>query len=437
MSGPHDGRTQRARPARSASGPRRPLRGAALAGATALGAAYLLCVGAAQAEPQRRPSAARLDYVLGRGAERCPDASFLRAEVARVAGADPFRDDAPLLVSARIERQGAELAASLALRDGEGKTRWADGFSTGSACEALVAGMGLAIATRLLRVPERASREPSPPEAPQGPGPAEPTQGPPGPAEPAQGSPGPAPPAQGSPGPAEPAQGSPGPAPPAQGSPGPAPPAQALQQPPGALPPTQAARAAPAPSGRVAPAPPSSSGEGAAAGHSEPLRIEAGLGATAGLGITPGIAAGTTLAVGVRWSDWSIAVEGRGLASLSKEIADMDISTTAFTVAAVACRRGQLMFGCGLGAAGAVRFVPRDPWNMRVRSKALLGMGARLGSAWPLSDMWSVHGHFEAIWIVEDALLRRQGDGSKTPASPSWSSPPLAAALGLGFTAMY
>ncbi|WP_438011449.1 hypothetical protein WME89_24080 [Sorangium sp. So ce321] len=170
---------------------------------------------------------------------------------------------------------------------------------------------------------------------------------------------------------------------------------------------------------------------------SRPLRFEAGLGATVGLGITPGIAAGTTLALGVRWSDWSVAVEGRGLVSLAPEVADIDISTTAFTVATVACRRGHLMFGCGLGTVGAVRFVPQDPWNMRVRTKALFGIGARLGSAWPLSDTWSVHGQVEAIWIVEDALLRRQGDGSETPAPPSWSSPPLAAALGLGLTATY
>ncbi|WP_437627595.1 hypothetical protein [Sorangium sp. So ce1151] len=318
--------------------------------------------------------------------------SFLREEVARVAGADPFRDDAPLLISARIERQGAELVASLALRDGQGKTRWADGFSTSSACEVLVAGMGLAIGTRLLGMPEQASREPAP-------------------REPAQEGP--------------------------QGPPGPAPPAQAPQGLPRSLPLTHAARAASGSPDRGAPAPPTSSGGKPTADPAEPLRLEAGLGATVGLGITPGIAAGTTLAVGVRWSAWSVTVEGRGLVSLAPEVADIDISTKAFTVATVACRRGHLLFGCGLGTVGAVRFVPQDPWNMRVRSKTLFGIGARLGSAWPLSDRWSVHGQVEAIWIVEDALLRRQGEGSETPAPPSWSSPPLAAALGLGLTATY
>ncbi|WP_437616652.1 hypothetical protein WMF20_22285 [Sorangium sp. So ce834] len=338
--------------------------------------------------------AARLEYVRGRGAERCPDASFLRAEVARVVGADPFRDDAPLLISARIERQGAELVASLALRDSEEKTRWADGFSTSGACEVLVAGVGLAVAAQLLSMPERGSRAPSPPGA------AQQTQAP-------------------------------------QGAAGSMPPAQAPHGPPRASPPPQTARAAPAPSGRAAPALPTSSGQGATADPSEPLRIEAGLGATVGLGITPGVAAGTTLAIGARWSDWSVAVEGRGLVSLAKEVEGVPLATTAFTAATVACLRGRHLFGCGLATLGAVRFVPEEPWDLHVRNKALFGIGARLGSAWRLSDGWSVHAHAEAIGIVEEARLRRQVDHAVTPAPLYWTSPPLGAAFGLGVTASY
>ncbi|WP_437948277.1 hypothetical protein WME98_47925 [Sorangium sp. So ce296] len=199
----------------------------------------------------------------------------------------------------------------------------------------------------------------------------------------------------------------------------------------------QAARAAPEPSGRVAPALPTSADEEAPAGPSEPLRIEAGLGATVGLGITPGVAAGTTLALGARWSDWSVAVEARGLVSLAKEVEGMPLGTTAFTVATVACLRGSHLFGCGLATLGAVRFVPEEPWNMRVRSKALFGVGARLGSAWRLSDRWSAHVHAEAIGIVEEARLRRQVDHAVTPAPLYWTSPPLGVAFGLGVTASY
>ncbi|WP_437786362.1 hypothetical protein [Sorangium sp. So ce1097] len=408
MSESHHGRARHARPARCVLGPLRrcvleplrrcvlgPLRAVrrgALTAAAVVGAACLLRAAGAHAESALRPSAARLDYVRGRGAERCPDASFLRAEVARVAGADPFRDDAALLVSVRIERQGTELVASLALREGQGNTRWADGLTTSSACEVLVAGVGLAIATQLLRAPA----EPSPAE--------------PSPAEPSSRGP-----------------------------------AQAPREAPQAPPPGHATRGAPQPATRAAPEPPrpaapeppTSPVREAKADRPGPWRIEAGLGATVALGITPGVAAGTTLALGVRRFDWSIAVEGRGLVSLAPKVADMRIRTTAFTASTVACVHGRPLFGCGLAAIGAVRFVPEDPWTMRVRSKALFGVGARLGSAWPLSDRWSAHGHIEALWVVEDALLRRQGGRGETPPPVSWSSPPLAAALGLGFTASY
>ncbi|WP_437291673.1 hypothetical protein [Sorangium sp. So ce406] len=308
-----------------------------------------------------------------------------------MAGADPFRDDAPLVVSVRIERQGAELVASLALRDGQGHTRWADGLTTTSACEVLVAGVGLAIATQLLRAPERAPAEPSP-------------------AEPSSRGP-----------------------------------AQAPREPPQAPPPAQATRDAPEQVGRAVPEPPrpaapepsTSSGEPSKADPSGPWRFVVGLGAIVGLGITPGVATGTTLAVGVHWSDWSVALEARGLVSLAKEVEGLPLGMTAFTATTVGCLRGRHLFGCGLATLGAVRFVPEDPWNMRLRSKALVGVGIRLGCAWRLSDRWSVNGHAEAIWIAEDAVLRRHVDPAVTPPPLYWTSPPLGAALGLGVTASY
>ncbi|WP_438020911.1 hypothetical protein WMF18_18410 [Sorangium sp. So ce315] len=420
MRGAHHGRARHARPARCVLGllrrcvlgllrrcvlgllrrcvlgPLRAVRRGAFTAAAVLGAACLLGAAGAHAEPALRPSAARLDYVRGRGAERCPDASFLRAEVARVVGADPFRDDAALLVSVRIERQGPELVASLALRDGQGNTRWADGLTTSSACDVLVAGVGLAIATQLLRAPERAPAERSPAE--------------PSPAEPSLRGP-----------------------------------AQVPREAPQAPPPAHAPRGAPEPATRAAPEPPRPAAPGPSTSSVREVkadppgswRIEAGLGAAVALGITPGVAAGTTLALGVRWSDWSVAVEGRGLVSLAKEVEGLPLGMTAFSAATVACLHGPHLFGCGLATLGAVRFVPEDPWNMRLRSKALVGVGVRLGCAWRLSDRWSVHGHAEAIWIAEDAVLRRQVDPTVAPPPLYWTSPPLGAALGLGVTASY
>ncbi|WP_437948939.1 hypothetical protein WME98_51325 [Sorangium sp. So ce296] len=201
-------------------------------------------------------------------------------------------------------------------------------------------------------------------------------------------------------------------------------------------PPPQAQRASPAPRPRPE-LPPARSHPDAAPAAVERLQIEARLGAVLGLGITPGPAAGMTLSFGVRRPDWSIAVEGRGLVSLAQEVEAMALGKRAFTAAALACHRGRTLFACGVVTAGVVRFVPRDPWNVLSPTQPLLGIGSRFGSAWPVSDRWSVSAYAEAVWIVADAVLRRQRDGSEPPPPLSWSSPPIGAALGFGVTATY
>lgn len=156
-----------------------------------------------------------------------------------------------------------------------------------------------------------------------------------------------------------------------------------------------------------------------------------------GLGITPATAVGMALSIGIRWSDWSVAVEGRGLVSLVQEVEAVPLDASAFMTAAVACLHGHRLFGCGVAAAGVVRFVPQDPWNLASQNDALFGLGARIGSDWPLSDRWLVYGYAEATVPVADAVLRRQSDPRRAPGFLSWSSPPLAAGFALGITARY
>ncbi|WP_438028657.1 hypothetical protein [Sorangium sp. So ce233] len=335
----------------------------------------LLCAAEAHAAPE--PPAVRLEFQRGPGAEGCPDEAFLGSEVARRLGADPFEDDAPRALTIHIAREGPELTASLALRDREGRTQWAHGFSTRSGCEELLSGVALAIVAQLLGAPEQAD---SPPE--------------------------PSPPS--------------GAAPPYESS---APPPQARRAAPDPPRPTGAVEAPPRP--EPPPAGP------------ERLRLEAGLGASLGLGITPGVATGMTLSFGVRRSDWSIAVEGRGLISMDKVVAGTPLGTAAVTATTLACYRGGLLFGCGLATLGAVRFTLRDPWTMRPRSDTLFGFGARLGAEWPLSRRWSAQGYAEVAWIVNEAALLRVTHDSATPAPLRWTSSPLGAAFGLGVTTSY
>ncbi|WP_437593739.1 hypothetical protein [Sorangium sp. So ce1000] len=342
----------------------------------------LLRVAEARAAPEPPRASMRIELVRGPGAKGCPDEPFLRAEVARGLGADPFEDDAPRVLTVSVAREGPELTASMALRDREGETTWAEGFSTRSGCEELLSGVALAIVAQILGAPERAHP----------PADASPRSGPPLPPSP--------------------------------------PPAQARRR----AAPEPARRAAPEPARRAAPepAPPE-----AAPPPPEPLRLEAGLGATLGLGITPGTAAGMTLAVGVRRPDWSIAVEGRGLVSLAQKVEAVPIGTSAFTAAALACHHGRYLFSCGVTAVGVLRFVPRDPWTISSPRQPLLGVGARLGSAWSFSERWSVHGYAEALWNVADPVLRRERGGGETHPALTWSSPPVGAVFGFGVTTIY
>ncbi|WP_437869560.1 hypothetical protein [Sorangium sp. So ce363] len=376
-----------ARPARGlcATGP---LRGAGRSARTGRSARFavaaatvLLGAGDARAAPDAPRAAMRIEVVRGPGTESCPGDAFLRAEVARRLGADPFQDDAPQVLTVRIAQEGPELTALLALRDGAGDTRWADGFGARSGCEELLSGVALAIVARVVSAPEPASPPPEPSSPPPEPSPPEPSS------------------------------------------------------PPAASPP-QAQRARPEPP-RPAEPPQASSRPETAPAPPERLRLEAGLGATLGQGITPGAAVGMTLSFGVRRHDWSMAVEGRGLVSLAQEVEAVPVRTRAFTAAALACRRGQTLFGCGVASIGVVRFVPRAPWTISSPGQPMLGVGPRFGGAWPLSDRWSAHAYAEAVWIVADAVLRRQKDGSEPPSPLTWSSPPVGAALGFGITAMY
>ncbi|WP_437925123.1 hypothetical protein WMF37_39755 [Sorangium sp. So ce291] len=361
-----------AHPARRTVGRRRGASGLARAAfAAAIAAAIgLLWIVEAHAAPAPPEVMMRLEMTRGPGAEACPDEMFVRTEVARRFGADPFQDDAPQVLKVSIGREGPEFTASISLRDPEGETRWADGFGTRSGCEELLSGVALAIVAQIMGVPEPAPRAPEPsPRPPQAP-----------------------------------------------------------------PPPPQAQRPAPEPS---RPVERSHDSARPRAAPTERLQLEAGLGAILGLGITPGAAAGMTLSLGVRRSDWSIAVEGRGLVALAQEVEAMPVRIRAFTAAAVACHRSQYLFGCAVTTAGVVRFVPRDPWTISSPSQPMVGFGPRLGSAWPLSDRWSAYAYGEAIWIVADAVLRRQKEGNGSLPALSWSSPPAGAALGFGVTATY
>ncbi len=99
-----------------------------------------------RADAQTTLPSARLTYVRGAGAERCPDEAALRGAVAVRLGYDPFRADGSLQIAATLERASRGLVARVDVRGADGQPRGTRELS-GSAtdCAALASAMTLAL----------------------------------------------------------------------------------------------------------------------------------------------------------------------------------------------------------------------------------------------------------------------------------------------------
>ncbi|XXX77669.1 hypothetical protein WMF30_02675 [Sorangium sp. So ce134] len=368
-------------------------RRAALAAMTAA-AISTLGIAPVQAEPRATPTRVRLEFLRAPGAEDCPDEQFLRAQtIRRLEGVDPYDAEAPLTLTASIERQHGELTATLFLRDRAGQGLWADGFSSGKDCEVLVNAMALSIAVLLdgNELPATPGATPASPEpAEQAAPPEEPC--PPDRTCPLQPAPAPASPRRTTPPPHK--------APPARQTP--------------------TVRAPPRSSAPPAP--------------SERFRWVAGLDAVTGLGLTPGVALGSALSVGARWPAWSAALEVRGLSSPSGKVEAVSVSVSNVTADVVLCLHRRALFACGLAEIGVLRAAPSIPFDAASRLNRRAGLGVRAGIAWPISADLAVRAHAEVVHPVIGPVILRD-PGVPVRERPLWNAPALALALGLGLQA--
>ncbi|KYF62568.1 hypothetical protein BE11_50470 [Sorangium cellulosum] len=327
----------------------------------------------------------RLEFIRGAGAEHCPNEQFLRAETVRqMGGVDPYDANAPLTMTASIERRGGELVGSMFLRDGSGRGLWADGFSSRKDCRRLVAAMALSIAV-LLDDAAELSAAPAAPAAPAEP--AERALPPEVPCSPDQ------------PCPPQPAS-----------APSSAPPP----------PKTQPVRTPSRSSAPPAPAP--------------RFRWLAGLDVVVGLGLTPGVSVGPALSIGGRWPGWSVVLETRGLSSLSAELEEVPMGASFFMTNAAVCLHPHVLFACGAVQLGMLRVAPEIPLGAASFLNFGVGLGGRLGIDWPLSKRLSARGYLDVARTLTGAAIgRRPSDRMSDRAL--WSSPDVVGTFGLGVMA--
>ncbi|WP_437485822.1 hypothetical protein WME75_01935 [Sorangium sp. So ce1014] len=374
-------------------------------GLAAMTAAAISALGIApvQAEPRATPTRVRLEFIRGPGIEDCPDEQFLRAQTIRkMDGVDPYDAEAPLTMTASIQRRHGELTAALFLLDRDGRGLWADGFSAGKDCKVLVTAMAVSIA--VLLDDDELSAAPgaptAPPELSAVPG------APPAPQEPAQQTMRPEKPCS--------------PDRPCPPQPGHAPAPASL---PGKTPLPDKTPSTPAPSASSVPPAPA-----------ERFRWVAGLDAVTGFGLTPGVAVGPALSVGGRWPAWSAALEVRGLSALSGRVDAVAVSVSIVTTDVVLCLNRRALFACGLAEIGVLRAAPSAPYDAAPRLNPRVGTGVRAGIEWPVSENLSVRAHAEVVHPVIGApILRHSGVPARE--RPVWGAPAFAVALGVGLQA--
>ncbi|KYF60121.1 hypothetical protein BE08_33275 [Sorangium cellulosum] len=149
------------------------------------------------------------------------------------------------------------------------------------------------------------------------------------------------------------------------------------------------------------------------------------------LGLTPGVAVGPTFAVTARWPAWSVALEARGLSSLSTRVEDVRVATSALTASAALCLHRHVLFACGVGELGVLRAVPELPITPESLLGLHVGIGVRAGVIWPFSESLSGYGYTEAVQrLVDWSLLRHEALAESEHSV--WSAPAIGGVLGLG-----
>jgi hypothetical protein len=363
--------------------------------ARGLGLAVLLGAGLLRAEPAP-PTTARLEYSRGRGAEACPDEDAVQRAVTARLGYDPFRPDAPRIVTATVRRDREALRGDVDLRDRGGAVKGARHLTAAeNDCAELVAAMALAIS---IAIDPQSLLRSSPPASPDPPAPPLPPEPPPDPASPAPATrPGvPAietPPVVASPPVASPPTSRPPP----------------LSPPPRASLPIEEPRA-PAPSA---------------------LSWRLGLGGLLAAGAAPALSVGGALEVGVRWRALSIAVEGRADAPAgSSAEGGGAVRASLLEVSLVPCFHAGLVVACGLGSLGSLRGVGSGVPLPRDAATLFGAAGLRLGVELPISRALSLafHGDLAATLTRTTLMLADR---------PVWTTPLVSGVVGAGVLAHF
>ncbi len=177
-----------------------------------------------------------------------------------------------------------------------------------------------------------------------------------------------------------------------------------LERPPASGPPTLASAVA-APPGRV---------------------VELGAGAVIGIGTAPAPTVGVSIQAGVRWSTFSLSLEGRGDVPSSRSAGGGQVSASLLSASLLPCLHHSFLMGCAVASLGSIHGASAGVGYPASDDSVYGAIGARLGVVVPLWRFLLMRAYIDGSASLSRTTLTLNG-------TSVWTSPPVAGALGLAF----
>lgn len=212
----------------------------------------------------------------------------------------------------------------------------------------------------------------------------------------------------------------------------PKPPASPTETPaPTVAPPPPPAPAPPSTSTPALPAPPAAPAATAPLPSPTPRpRIRIGAGPTVAFGTEPAPSIGVSALVGVRWSLFSIDVEGRydAPSSTAGRPGGGSVSASLAAGSLVPCVHARWFVGCAVVSAGAARISASvEP---ETHTRPYVGAGLRAGVEIPIIDPL-------VIQLAGDGLIAIVRPSASIDSVPVWQAPPVSGLLGIRLVASF
>jgi hypothetical protein len=161
-----------------------------------------------------------------------------------------------------------------------------------------------------------------------------------------------------------------------------------------------------------------------------PLRVRIGIDGLASLGFEPALSEGLALSAGVRAGALSGDLEVRvdASASASSTSGPGEVAARAVQAAAVPCDHVGELSLCAVAAVGVLDASSAGITDPRTASAVFVAAGPRVGFEWPLSRVFSLRVHLDALFDLRRPTLEIGG-------APAWAAPIVAGTVGAGVAA--